>query len=67
MNKEQIEKIKEHIRQELSTADKESKKTVRVFIRTLREAELISRDTKCRLLEYVDSQWAKVTQEAKMA
>ena len=65
MDKKQIELIKEHIRQELSTADKESKKAARVFVRTLREAGLISRHTKCKLLEYIDSQWAKAEWEAE--
>lgn len=65
MDKKQIELIKEHIRQELSTPDKESKKATRVFVRTLREAELISRDTKLKLLEYIDSQWAKAEREAE--
>ena len=63
MDKKQIELIKEHIRQELSRPDKENKKAARVFVRTLREAELISSDTKRRLLEYIDSQWAKAERE----
>lgn len=52
-----IEKIKKHIEEELATADRNSKKAVRVFVRTLREADLITREQKQELLNYIDQKW----------
>lgn len=52
MDNKQIELIKEYIRQKLCVPDKENKKAIRVFIRTLREADLISAATKAKFDYY---------------
>ena len=60
MDKKQFELIKEYLCYEVSTLNKERKKAAKIFVRTLRDAGLISSNMKSKLLEYIDHQWSKV-------
>lgn len=50
-----IDQAKEYIRQELAWAEKERIKAVRIFIRTLRDAEMITREEKRELLDFAQA------------
>lgn len=62
-----MEKIRKHIEEELATADRNAKKAVRIFVRTLREADMITQEQKRELLDYIDSRWAIVAPTADKA
>jgi hypothetical protein len=53
-NVDKLEKIRKYIEEELSVPEKESIKATRIFIRTLRDAEMITREEKLQLLNYVN-------------
>jgi hypothetical protein len=53
-NVENLEKIRKYIEDELAIRERDSIKAIRIFIRTLRDAELITNEEKLQLLYYVD-------------
>ncbi len=47
-------KIRQHITEELATANREDLLACRIFIRTCREVDFITREQKIELLEFAD-------------
>lgn len=58
-NVEKIEIIRKYIEKKLYIPKRKSIKAARIFIRTLREAEMITREEKLQLLYYIDLQIRK--------
>ena len=58
-------KIRQHITEELATANREDLLACRIFIRTCREVDFISREQKIALLEFADKTFRENKEKMK--